>query len=481
MEPACAQGQDNSSTQYEPTSVSIRQHPLPAWFEGAKLGIFIHWGLYSVPGWAPTSAGELGEVPFEEWFTNNSYAEWYLNTLRIDDSPTQQYHYETYGDDADYYEFAATFNKEVRKWDPGTMASLFADVGARYVVLTSKHHDGFTLWPSRVENPHLPVEHQSSERDIVGELAEEVRDRDMRFGLYYSGGIDWSFKPTLITNLQDLVAAVPTDSAYVAYADAHWRELLARYQPAVLWNDIAYPAADKRQQLFADYYNAFPEGLVNNRWSTPAELQNAFAEGGGLMDTDVPADFTTPEYAQYDEITPKKWESTRGVGHSFGYNRNEGPEDMLTVNELVDSFVDIVSKNGNLLLNVGPKANGTIPAMQAERLRGLGDWLAVNGEAIFGTRPWVEAEGQTREGVDVRFTKKGEAVYAVLLQTPDSPQLTIENLYVVDEAQVTLLGHDRALQWQQQDRHLRIELPEEIASAAAHTLRIHPTPWRLTQ
>jgi alpha-L-fucosidase len=476
-----AQDRDSDSLPYEATSASLGQHPVPTWFEDAKLGIFIHWGVYSVPGWAPTSAGELGEVPFEEWFANNSYAEWYLNTMQINDSPTQRYHQDTYGGNVDYYDFAETFNEEVEKWDPDAMAALFSDVGARYVVLTSKHHDGFTLWPSRVDNPHLPAAHQGAQRDLVGELADAVRARDMRFGVYYSGGVDWSFKPTVITNLRDLVAAVPTDSAYTAYADAHWRELIDRYKPAVLWNDIAYPSAAKRRQLFADYYNAYPEGLVNNRWSTPTELQQAAAEGGGLTNADVHADFTTPEYAQYESITPEKWESTRGVGHSFGYNRNEGLEDMLTVDELVDSFVDIVSKNGNLLLNVGPKADGTIPAMQAERLRGLGNWLAVNGEAIFETRPWVEAEGKTSGGIDVRFTQKDGTVYAVLLDTPAGSQVVIENLHAAEDAQVELLGHGEALSWQQNGRHLVIELPGEVSDAVAHALRIRPTPWRLTQ
>ncbi|MBL7201759.1 MAG: alpha-L-fucosidase [Anaerolineae bacterium] len=132
----------------------------------------------------------------------------------------------------------------------------------------------------------------------------------------------------------------------------------------------------------------------------------SFSEGqiGGSQH----ADFRTPEYASFDETTDFKWEATRGIGYSFGYNRNEGPENYLSVEELVRSFVDIVSKNGNLLLNVGPMADGTIPELQRERLLGLGQWLAVNGEAIFGTRPWVRAEGRTTEGIGVRFTQSGE-------------------------------------------------------------------------
>jgi alpha-L-fucosidase len=462
-------------TTYEPALHSLNQHPLPAWFDDAKLGIFIHWGLYSVPGWAPTSAGDLGEVPFEEWFKNNSYAEWYLNTLRIDNSPTQKYHQEVYGEDFNYYEFARTFNNEVATWNPDEMASLFSAAGAHYVVLTSKHHDGFLMWPSEIDNPHLESEYQSTERDLVGELADAVRARDMRFGLYYSGGIDWSFKPTVITNLQKLVAAVPLDSTYIAYSDGHWRELIERYQPAILWNDIAYPSVETRRQLFADYYNAFPQGVVNNRWSSPAELQEAPAESG-LTSTAAHADFTTPEYAQYEEITATKWESTRGIGHSFGYNRQEGDENMLTVDELVDSFVDIVSKNGNLLLNVGPKADGTIPNMQAERLRGLGDWLATNSEAIFGTRPWVVAEGRTRCGVELRFTQKDTVTYAILLETPAERSVVIEDVEVAEDSEINLLGHSGTLRWYQDGHNLIVDLPEKMNNAVAYGLRISPTP-----
>jgi alpha-L-fucosidase len=361
------------------------------------------------------------------------------------------------------------------------MARLFGEVGARYVVLTSKHHDGFTLWPSRVDNPNLSVSRQGSKRDVVGDLAEAVRAEGLRYGLYYSGGIDWSFKGTTVANMQRLIAAVPTSEEYVSYADVHWRELIERYEPSVLWNDIAYPSAKKRQQLFADYYNEHPDGLINNRWGTPSELKKAFEAGEGMEGLDVPADFTTPEYAQYDEITPKKWEATRGIGYSFGYNRNEGQEEMLSVDELVDSFVDIVSKNGNLLLNVGPKADGSIPEVQVERLRGLGQWLDTNGEAIFGTRPWTVAEDTTRAGIPLRYTKKEGAVYAILLESPLGRRVSIEGLRVSEDSKIHLLGHQSALTWTREQGHLIIELPREMEDAPAHSLRIDPLPDLLSE
>jgi alpha-L-fucosidase len=466
-----------SGQQYEPTEQSLRQHSAPEWFQDAKLGIFINWGLYSVPAWAPTSSGPLGEVPPEEWFANNPYAEWYWNTMRIEGSPVQQYHRRTYGEDFSYDDFATAFRDTIQAWDPAVWADLFEEVGARYVVFDTKHHDGFLLWPSRHPNPNK--ENWQVERDLVGELSTAVRDRDMRFGIYYSGGIDWSFNPVTVTGFADLGKAVPKGAAYAEYATAHWRELIDRYRPVVLWNDIAYPKEAPVMELFSSYYNQVPEGVINDRWSTARELIEGM-ESGGEATGSVPYDFSTPEYAVYDSITTEKWESTRGLGLSFGYNKNTGEEVMLSVDELVDSFVDIVSKNGNLLLNVGPKADGTIPELQVERLEGFGNWLATNGEALFGTRPWVEAEGQIRgDDAEVRFTKKGDAVYAILLQQPSSRQIVIENVFLGNGAEVHLLGRDEPLSWEQQGRGLAVTLPEQLEDAPAYALKLRPQPWRL--
>src|SRR2546425_10343841 len=158
---------------YDATWESIRTHTVPEWYNDAKLGIFIHWGLYSVPAWAPPT-GELGKVDWNKWFIENPYAEWYLNTLRIVDSPTYKHHIATYGSNFDYYRFAGDFNKGLEKWQPERWASLFKKTGARYVVLTTKHHDGFRLWPSAIQNPHANGRDLSAKRDIVGDLASAV-------------------------------------------------------------------------------------------------------------------------------------------------------------------------------------------------------------------------------------------------------------------------------------------------------------------
>lgn len=456
---------------YEPTLESVQQHAVPDWFHDAKLGIFIHWGLYSVPAWAPL-AGELGKViaegGWDKWFAENPYAEWYLNSIRIEGSPSQRYHVETYGPGFAYRDFVPMFNGATQAWDPDAWADLFRQVGARYVVLTTKHHDGFLLWPSEHPNPFH--ENYHARRDLVGELTNAVRERGLRMGLYYSGGIDWTFKDTVVRDISDLPRATPQDPAYVAYADNHWHELIDRYQPQVMWNDIAYPAAADLNALFSYYYNHVPEGVINDRFSQ----HFSFSEGqvGGSQHRD----FRTPEYTSFDETTDFKWEATRGIGASFGYNRNEGPEQYLSVEELVRSFVDIVSKNGNLLLNVGPMADGTIPALQRERLEGLGCWLATNGPAIFGTRPWAVAEGRTLDDVEVRFTSGEGRLYAVLMDTPTEREVTLEGLRAAEGTTVALLGHDHPLAWQQRGEALHVALPASLHPSPAYALAISPPP-----
>jgi alpha-L-fucosidase len=467
---------------YEATWESVQQHTVPAWFHDAKLGIFIHWGLYSVPAWAPLT-GELGKVIAEQgwgaWFARNPYAEWYANSIRVPDSVSRQYHAETYGEAFAYDDFAPMFNQAVEQWDPGAWASLFRQVGAQYVVLTTKHHDGFLLWPSKQPNPFKA--NYQVRRDLVGELTEAVRAEQMRMALYYSGGLDWTFNDTVIADITDLMRGVPQQPDYVTYADNHWVELIDRYAPVILWNDIAYPAASDLPRLFSYYYNTVPEGLINNRFTQSFDI-------GGEGSTDILGgkhyDFTTPEYATYDKITEPKWEATRGIGFSFGYNQNEGPEAYLSITDLVRSFVDVVSKNGNLLLNVGPMADGTIPTLQRERLEGLGAWLQVHGDAIFGTRPWHVAEGKARSAaageLPVRFTQKAGTLYATLLAEPSSGEVVLSGLKMAEQAQVVQLGRDTPLHWERADGGLRVSVPEPLpatlAGAPAWTLAITPAP-----
>jgi alpha-L-fucosidase len=451
-------GQESNSgrlSKFQPTWDSLEKHSIPEWFQDAKFGIFIHWGLYSVPAWAPPT-GELGKVDWNKWFVENPYAEWYLNSLRIAGSPTYQHHVATYGKDFDYYQFADAFNKGTQGWQPDQWASLFQKTGARYVVLTSKHHDGFRLWPSSVQNPHANGRNLSAKRDIAGDLASAVRASGMKMGLYYSGGLDWTFTREPIRNREDLMARVPQSQEYATYADAHWRELIERYQPSVMWNDISYPKAGRIPQIFAQYYDTVQDGVINDRFSAPF------------------ADYTTPEYAKYDKITEKKWESCRGLGFSFGYNQVEGPEQVIAPDKLVALLVDIVSKNGNLLLNIGPKSNGTISEIQLDRLHKLGGWLQVNGEAIFGSRPWVQASSTAPDGADVRFTRKGDSLYVVFLNRPNRNALIVPSVHAPDGTAVQILGMMSKPSISQRDKDLVIKVQEPLPESYALVAKVTP-------
>ncbi len=440
-------------THYEPTLESLDQHPLPQWYAGAKLGIFIHWGLYSVPGWAPLTHPDH-DFSSNDYIKYDPYAEWYLNTMRIPGSPTQQYHKQHYGDQG-YYEFAPVFNRESKKWDPAKMAAIFREAGARYVVLTSKHHEGFTLWPSTTPNPtpSLKPGQLHAERDIVGELTTAVQKQGLKMGLYYSGGYDWTFNTGPIQVNSDYDAVKPQTDAYGKYAFAQIHELIDRYHPALLWNDIDWPKTGNALQVEADYYNAIPDGVIDDRF--------------GIKHSD----FTSPEYEKKDQISAKKWEECRGLGRSFGYNRAEGEAETIAPGELIALLVDIVSKNGNLLLDVGPEADGTIPPVQMERLQALGAWLKQNGEAIYDTTPWTEAAGKSVQGDDLRFTRKGDDLYMIILGKPKSNELAFE-MGAHSFTSITMLGDPKPLGYEQMGGNLGIRLPEHLPGDYAYVIKL---------
>jgi len=440
---------------YEPTVESLDQHPLPQWYAGAKLGIFIHWGLYSVPGWAPLTHPDH-DFSSNDYIKYDPYAEWYLNTMRISGSPTQEYQKEHYGADFNYYDFSQTFNRESKKWDPDKMASIFKMAGARYVVLTSKHHEGFTLWPSTTPNPtpSLKPSQLHAERDIVGELTNAVQKQGMKMGLYYSGGYDWTFNTGPIEVNTDYDAVKPQSDAYGKYAFAQIHELIDRYHPAILWNDIDWPKTGNALQVEADYYNATPDGVIDDRF--------------GIKHSD----FTSPEYEKLDKISPKKWEECRGLGRSFGYNRAEGEKETIAPEELIALLVDIVSKNGNLLLDVGPEADGTIPPVQMERLVALGAWLKQNGEAIYDTTPWTEAAAKSAEGDDLRFTRKGDDLYVTVLGKPKAQTITISDLPSKAGIPITQLGDNNELGAKVQSEGMRIVLRGNLKGDYAYSFKL---------
>jgi len=184
-------------------------------------------------------------------------------------------------------------------------------------------------------------------------------------------------------------------------------------------------------------------------------------------------DFLTPEYSIFPNINPKKWESTRGIGLDFSYNKFEDEKDYLSVDKLVDMFVDIVSKNGNLLLGVGPRADGSIPEAQRQRILGLGAWLKINGEAIYGSRCWERAEGLTSDGIPVRFTQNNGNLYVILLERPKNASTIIQKLTIDLKSKIHLLGKEGELSWNQQGEDLVVQFPENYPESGAYVLRIN--------
>lgn len=367
--------------------------PCPDWYRQAGLGIFIHWGIFSVPAFAPRGRAihDLLREDYDELNKHLPYAEWYENANRLEASPTREHHRRAYGD-APYSAFRKPFDEAARSFDAAAWADSFKAYGARYVVFVTKHHDGYCLWPTDVANPWRPGWH--TERDFVGELADAVRARGMRFGLYYSGGLDWTARPLPIANLGDMFAAVPTEPDYVAYSLAQVRELIDRYRPSVLWNDIAWPSGATLPGLFDHYYAVVPDGVVNDRWLAQEGLFNSLrdeanrASFNAMMKARIQAtsgpqptpppphcDFRTVEYGMSAIPADSMWEACRGLSLAFGHNAQERPEDFLDAQQLIDLYRGVRAGGGNLLINVGPRADASIPELQDRPLRALGALL----------------------------------------------------------------------------------------------------------
>lgn len=252
---------------YDATERSLQKHVLPKWYDGAKFGIFIHWSLFSVPGYAGEQYQDISETfrkDPEGVLLNYPYAEWYYNSLRIPGSQTERFHKKHYGN-RDYFSFQKDFEEENMEFSVNSWVDLIRKAGARYVIFVTKHHDGYNLWPTKFPNPKIPEYY--SKRDFTGELTECVRNAGLKMGLYYSGAFDWSFKNQFpITDAKSYLYHLDMSEEYVSYAVCQIKELIDRYHPSVLWNDIAFPQGYDLKKLFAYYYNVVEDGVINDRW-----------------------------------------------------------------------------------------------------------------------------------------------------------------------------------------------------------------------
>jgi len=500
---------DTAPSTYQPTWQSLSSHPVPNWYREAKFGVFIHWGVYSVPAYhewylvfmSPKArfGRNLGGPPYTA-----AQGDLPDSVFRANIRPeANRYQREAYGTDFAYDDFIPMFKGE--QFDPESWAALFKQAGARYVVLTAKHGDEFALWPT--EYTRRNAMNMGPHRDLLGDLTAAVRQQGLKMGYYHN--TTYSFWDARYPNQE-----------WVDYMNHSIEELVDKYQPDILWGDVvAGPARDQAgRPLGADHWNSKeviayfynhsknPQEVVTNDrwgidlsarvnsekaisrsvWASSAERWGLDAQQGAVL-----GDFQTPERRNITEIFRSPWETCDSMDPtSWGYNKRLPDAEYMTTNEIVDYLADIVSKGGNLLINIGPKADGTIPAVMQKRLQGVGAWLRVNGEAIYGTHPWETfGEGATRgetgswgrtEGEyrytasDIRFTTKGKALYAIVLGWPGD-RLTVTSLKSTESSaiqSVSMLGYPGELQWTQTGNGLQIQTPASPSGGNAYIFKI---------
>ncbi len=413
-----------AQVRYEPTWESINKRPVPTWFTDAKFGIFIHWGLYSVPAWATNSNAD--------GFGSN-YAEWYwerLNNTKLKiHKEFTDFHLKNYGPNFQYQDFVTKFKAEL--FDPQQWATIFKEAGAKYVVLTSKHHDGFALWPSR-ESWNWNAVDAGPHRDLAGDLSQAVKASGLHMGFYYSL-YEW-YNPLYRQDVKK-------------YVDQHMlpqmKDLVNRYQPDIFWPDGEWDQSDttwRSREFISWLFNESPVKntvVINDRWGS-GERKNG--------------SFTTTEYGHGTASLDKPWEECRGIGESFGYNRNENLPQYQNSRQLIHMLIDIVARGGNLLLNIGPAADGTLPVIMQQRLKDMGDWLQINGEAIYGTTAWREAP--TEKVAGVYYTRKGNDLYVHL--TEWKKQIKIPGIAA---GKISLLGYTGKVSSSSKNKLLTIQAP----------------------
>ncbi|HEY1342875.1 MAG TPA: alpha-L-fucosidase [Bryobacteraceae bacterium] len=472
-----------AQARFQPTWESIDRRPSPSWYTDAKFGIFIHWGVYSVPSYAAVNVKD-----------ENPYAEWYWNSLtngKTAKGPTGhgaltwKFHQRVYGANFQYFDFAPLFRAEL--YDPDHWAEVFVRSGAKYVALTSKHHEGFCLWRNAQANrawgrPWNAVD-TGPKRDLLLDLMNAGRRQGLHMGIYYSL-YEW-YNPLWLSDKKRYVAE---------HMHPQFKDVVTHAKPSIIFSDGEWdlPSADWRSpELLAWLFNESPvrdEVVIDDRWGKDTRHKH-----GG---------YYTTEYTAGMQQGAHPWEESRGMGYSYGYNRMETLKDYHTGRELLLMLIDIVSRGGNLLLDIGPTADGRIPVIMEQRLAQIGDWLRPNGEAIYGTQQWrnsrvwsagavpkleekeyraeyditklVDAPPAGSARVEAFLTFKPGAVYAIVPRRP-AGDLVVEGLDAPLGVKVTLLG-GRPVESTLESGRLRIHVPESLSAslpaAEAYTFKI---------
>ncbi len=473
-------------TYFEPTWESLRQFTVPRWYEDAKFGIFIHWSAFCVPA-----------------FDN----EWYSRNMYLQGSRAYEHHRQTWGDHTQfgYKDFIPLLTAE--QFDAAAWVDLFKRAGARYVIPVAEHHDGFAMYDSALSQ--WTAAKMGPKRDVIGELAQATRAAGLTFGLSNHRAEHWFFMnggQLFPSDVQDPAYAdfygparpSPRDWDNPIWHTRDWQprpddafltdwlarnvELADKYQPELFYFDwwIEQLAFEPYLQRFAAHY--YNRGI---EWGKQVAINcknQAFPEGTVVFDV---------ERGQLSAIRPHFWQSDTAVAtNSWCYTTELTYRSSASI---LHDLIDIVSKNGALLLNVGPRADGTIPDGDTQILLDMGRWLAVNGEAIYGSRPWrIYGEGPTevvsggftdakRAGFtarDVRFTTQGATLYAILLGVPETADVVIEaigtarGLLSKPIEQVELLGSSSPVTWTQESAGLRVRASDWAQTAPAAVLKI---------
>jgi len=454
---------------YQANWDSLKKYQTPGWFRDAKFGIFIHWGVYAVPAFG------------SEWYPRNMYQQ---------GSPENKHHIEAYGPISKfgYKDFIPMFKAEL--FDPVKWVALFKKAGAKYVVPVAEHHDGFAMyktalskWNAFEMGPH---------RDVIGELAAEIKKQGLVFGLSSHRIEHWFFMnggrkfDSDFLDQKNMDFYGPAREEMEEPSTEHMNDWLLRctelvnnYQPQLFWFDwwIEQPAMAPYRKSFASFY--YNKGLEWNKGVVINYKNAAYPDGIAVLDL---------ERGKLGGIRKEAWQTDDAIGNkSWGYAAGNTFKNAQYV---ITNLIDIVSKNGNLLLNIGPRADGTITDEETQTLLGTGKWLDVNGEAIYGTRPWkIFGEGPTESASgsfadqkipfnakDIRFTEKAGVLYAIALGIP-AENTVIKALSSKAGngtiASVELMGSNEKLSWTQQDVGLVIKPVKTYPSenAAVYTIK----------
>ena len=457
-----------SQERFQANWESLKKYTTPDWFRDAKFGIFIHWGVYSVPAFG---------------------SEWYPRQMYLKGSKEFQHHTATYGsqDTFGYKNFIPLFKAE--KFNADQWISLFKKAGAKYVVPVAEHHDGFAMYKTALSKWNAAE--MGPKRDIIGELSEAANKQGLIFGVSSHRIEHWWFLNGGRTFNSDVNNPAFADFYGPAREESEtmspeymndWllrcTELVNKYHPQLFWFDwwIEQPALDAYKKSFASFY--YNKGLEWNKGVVINYKNNSFPEGIAVLDL---------ERGKLGSIRPLAWQTDDAIGNlSWGYTTDNNFKNL---QYLVTNLIDIVSKNGNLLLNIGPRSDGTITEEESGLLLGMGKWLDVNGEAIYGTRPWkLYGEGPTESASgsfadqskpftaeDIRFTTKGEILYAIMLGPPKQ-NIKIKSLSLDSNngkiGSIEMIGSNEKISWAQKKDALNISASPSYPSLNAVVYKI---------